>query len=116
TSFIVTGAVEGACHAEVLVSAERAPFGVTVFTEAFGDKSSSEFFSPTSAALGNTTDLLVRCKGAKAAATDYDATGYLACCIDAARVAINDAVVAEPAALSDDAPQYELRFDDRQHH
>jgi hypothetical protein len=153
TSFIVTGAVEGAFHAEVITS--RAAFGTTVFTETSGDKSCSEFFSPSpalrladdpnqtyvmartrggprpgadpssrgprrsshaSAALSDRTDLLVRCKGAKAAAASSDATRYLACCIDAARVAIGDAVVSEPAALSDDAPQYELRFDHRQHH
>jgi hypothetical protein len=41
---------------------------------------------------------------------------YLEHCLDTAHAAIREASVTEPPTLSDDAPQYELQFDDRDHY
>jgi len=37
-------------------------------------------------------------------------------CADVVRAAISDASTSEPAPLSEDSPQYEILFDDREHH
>lgn len=69
------------------------------------------------AAIHKIPDMLVRCRNQKAENSSANAEQeFLEHCLDAAVAAIHEAIVDEPRPLSDDAPQYSLGFDDREHH
>ena len=69
------------------------------------------------ALVQKTPDLLVRSGGAKAKTRNPDVgREFLEHCLDAAFSAVRDRSISEPAALLKNAPQYELIFDDREHH